>query len=88
MLEKDTSVKEVDKLMSILLMEAGFNLLNKLIIGVYIIISEYKAGIITLEKYLRIKVNIDIEEVLNKYLFFSLRMMRGWDNGNSGSSKW
>ena len=88
MLEKDTIVKEVDQLMSILLMEAGFNLLNKLIIGVYIIISEYKAGIITLEKYLRIKVNIDIEEVLNKYLFFGLRMMRGWDNGNSGSSKW
>ena len=45
-LENNTRVKEVENLMSVLLMEADFNFLNKILIGVYMMrVSENESVI-------------------------------------------
>ena len=75
MLDNNPIIKEVDKLRSILLEVEDFNLLNKLMIGLYMIRETYKVGVIHPDQYSRRKRQRLIEAIPSKYFLFRLIRM-------------
>ena len=79
MLENKPVVRDVEKLATILLMDADFNFLKKLFIGIIMIKIKYKAEVIPMDFYIVNKGHTILEAGLNKNLVFGLSRMRIWD---------
>ena len=71
MLGNNPRVKGVENLRDILLKEADFKFVNKLLI-VFNIMKAAKAGLIPLDKYIGRKIQFIVEAGLNKYFSASV----------------